>query len=123
MTDPIADTITRIRNAVMAKNNECEVLASSFNKRLLDLLKEEGYLAEVSESEDKKLLKVSLITDKIHELKRLSKPGRRLYVGYKQIPTSLSGFGTILISTPSGLMTGQKAREKKVGGELIAEIN
>lgn len=124
MTDPIADTITRIRNAVMTQNKACEILASSFNSRLLELLKDEGYLGDISRDEQNpRVLKVNLLSDKIHGLKRLSKPGRRLYVGHKHIPTSLSGYGTIIVSTPKGLLTGKSARQQHLGGELIVEIN
>ncbi|GEM_PF-74795 len=122
MTDPIADLLIRLKNASMSKKSSCDVLASKFNKNLLQILVEKGFIKEYKDSEDERYLIVKLVSGKIFELRRLSKPGRRLYVGYKKIPLSKSPDGIVIVSTPNGLMTGKDSIAKKSGGELICEV-
>ena len=122
MTDPIADILIRLKNASMSGKKTAEVISSNFNKNLLNLLADKGYIVDYSEVEGGRHLIVNLIAGKIFELRRLSKPGRRLYVGHKNIPTSKSFDGMIIISTPKGLLPAKEAIKQKVGGELICEI-
>jgi len=122
MTDPIADLLTRLKNASMSHKKHCDVLSSNFNRNLLQLLANKKFIKQFKESEDGRNLIVSLYTDRIFELRRLSKPGRRLYVGHKSIPLSKALDGIVVISTPNGLMTAREAIKQKVGGELICEV-
>jgi small subunit ribosomal protein S8 len=124
MTDPIADMLTRIRNAHMALHKEVSVPRSKMVKALAFILKQEGYVNDVAEN-DKEIR----ITLKYHKgnpglggLKRISKPGRRVYVGALDIPRVQNGLGVCILSTSAGVMEGNAAREKKIGGELLCEI-
>jgi len=129
MTDPIADMLTRIRNALMAKHEQVEMPSSKMKLEIARILKHEGYIKNYKVIQDgkKSYLRIFLKYDSsnkpvIHGLKRISKPGRRVYTGYKEIPRVLNGYGTIIITTSSGVTTGSRALEKKVGGELICSI-
>lgn len=129
MTDPIADMLTRIRNAIQARQQEVIMPASGVKLEIAKILKEEGYIKDVSsfKEDSRNLLKVALKfgpTKKysITSLKRVSKPGLRKYVGKEEIPKVLNGLGIAIISTSKGLMTDRKAREQGVGGELICTI-
>lgn len=129
MTDPIADMLTRIRNAIQARQQEVIMPASGVKLEIAKILKEEGYIKDVSsfKEDSRSLLKVALKfgpTKKysITSLKRVSKPGLRKYVGKEEIPKVLNGLGIAIISTSKGLMTDRKAREQGVGGELICTI-
>ena len=134
MTDPIADMLARIRNAAMARHEVARIPASKIKKSIADLLKQEGYVSSVSEEEwgpqKRKTLMVTLkYTGKpgshsaaFEGIRRVSKPGRRVYVGHDKIPRVLNGLGVSIISTSQGLMTDKEARTKKVGGELICEV-
>jgi len=131
MTDPIADMLARIRNAAMARHDVAVIPASKIKKSIADLLQQEGYVSSVSEEEwgpqKRKTLMVKLkYTGDKHAafagIRRISKPGRRVYVGYDKIPRVLNGLGVSIISTSQGLMTDKEARTKKVGGELICEV-
>jgi small subunit ribosomal protein S8 len=128
-TDPIADFLTRIRNGAMAKHPRVEMPSSKMKIELSRILKEEGYLAnfKVVEEKGKKTLRVFLryTPDRhcvITDLKRVSRPGSRRYVGKFGIKPVVGGMGISILSTPRGLMTGQSARKEGVGGELLCEV-
>ena len=130
MTDPIADLLTRIRNAAKAKHPRVDVPASKLKVELARILKEEGYISTyklVEESKTKKMLRVFLkyTTDKrsvITDLRRVSRPGCRVYVGKSEIKPVFGGMGINILTTPRGLMTGRAARKNGVGGEVLCEI-
>ena len=130
MTDPIADLLTRIRNAAKAKHPRVDVPASKLKVELARILKEEGYISTyklVEESKTKKVLRVFLkyTADKrsvITDLRRVSRPGCRVYVGKSEIKPVFGGMGINILTTPRGLMTGRAARKNGVGGEVLCEI-
>jgi small subunit ribosomal protein S8 len=128
-TDPIADLLTRIRNGALAKHPRVEMPSSKMKIEIARILKEEGYLAnyKVVEEKGKKTLRVFLryTPDRrsvITELKRISRPGSRRYVGKFGIKPVVGGMGIAIVSTPRGLMTGTSARKEGVGGELLCEV-
>lgn len=128
ITDPIADIIIRIKNAHMARHTVVEVPFSKIKKSIADILVAEGYLSDVNVREGKPF-NVLVLTLKyvgrlpvINDVKRLSKPGRRLYAPSKQIPRTLGGYGITIISTSKGIMTDKKARKENIGGELLCQI-
>ena len=124
LTDPIADMLTRIRNAHLALHKEVSVPSSKMKQSIAAILKQEGYVDDVAV--DDTAITISLKYHKgkpaIAGLKRISKPGRRIYVGSNQIPRVQNGLGICIISTSSGVLDGVSAQEKKVGGELLCEI-
>jgi small subunit ribosomal protein S8 len=129
MTDPIADMLARIRNAVSAKHSRVDIPASKLKLEIARILKEEGYINNfvVKGEGPKKIVRIFLRydargTSSITYLARVSRPGRRVYVGSHQIPRVLSGYGVNIVSTSRGLMSGKTARKENVGGELLAEI-
>lgn len=128
-TDPIADMLTRIRNAVRAKHPRVDMPSSKLKIEVARILKDEGYLAnfKVVEEKGKKTLRAFLryTPDRqgvITDLKRISRPGSRRYVGKTGIRPVVGGLGISILSTPRGLMTGQAARKEGVGGELLCEV-
>ena len=128
-TDPIADFLNRIMNAQRARFDRVDIPASKVKGELARILREEGYIKNYKKIEDnyQGLLRVQLKYDQersgaIAGVKRLSKPSRRLYVGYDEIPRVLSGLGITILSTSNGLMTDRRAREAKVGGELLCSV-
>jgi small subunit ribosomal protein S8 len=129
-TDPIADMLTRIRNASRAKHPRVDVPSSKLKVELARILKDEGYLNNfkvVDENKVKRTLRIALryTSDKrsvITDLKRISRPGCRRYVGKTGIRPVVGGMGISILSTPRGLMTGQAARREGVGGELLCEV-
>lgn len=131
MTDPIADMLARIRNAAMARHDVTHIPASKIKKSIAELLQREGYISSVTEEEwgpqKRKTITVTLKYGNDRRaafagLRRVSKPGRRVYVGHGEIPRVLDGLGVSIISTSQGLMTDREARTKKVGGELLCEV-
>lgn len=128
MTDPIADMLTVIRNGYASSKEEVSVPFSKLKKTLADKLQAVGYLADVIEDENnnKKIIRIGLKYDKgqpeIQGIKRISKPGLRIYRGKSKIPYVLGGLGYAIISTSEGLLTDKEARRKKVGGEVICEV-
>lgn len=129
MTDPIADMITRIRNGNNVKKQEVEIPASNIKSSIANILLEEGFIKGVSLIEDDKqgMLKVQLKYGQKKEktitgLKRISKPGLRVYVKSDEIPRVLGGLGIAILSTSKGLMTDKKARQEKVGGEVLCYV-
>ena len=129
ITDPIADMLTRIRNANSAKFKTVDVPASKMKKAIADVLLEEGYIKSFEEIDDgvQGILRIALKYDEkgnkvIAGLRRISKPGLRIYAQKDELPKVLNGLGTALISTSKGIMTDKKARELGVGGEVLAYI-
>ncbi|MBI5733848.1 MAG: 30S ribosomal protein S8 [Candidatus Kerfeldbacteria bacterium] len=127
MTDPISDMLTRIRNALLARQTETLVPYSKVKAGLANILQREGYLAGVEEINNpyrSLLLKLKYQSGQpaIRNLKRISKPGNRRYVKSIELPRVLSGLGTAIISTSQGLLTVKEAKQRKLGGEVICEI-
>lgn len=130
MSDPIADMLTRIRNGNTAKHDTVDIPASKMKKSIADILTNEGYIKgyEVIEDGVKATLKVSLKYGKdknekvITGIKRISKPGLRVFAGKDELPKVLGGLGIAIISTSQGLMTDKEARSKGIGGEVIAFV-
>lgn len=130
MTDPISDMLTRIRNAVRGRHPRVDIPASLLKIEIARILKEEGYISTykvVEESKPKKTLRVFLKygagrRNIISDLQRVSRPGRRVYVGKTEIKQVMGGTGINILSTPQGLMTGQAARRAGVGGEILCEV-
>jgi len=128
MTDPIADMLTRIRNAQLAKKAEVILPSSKIKLQIAQILKKEGYISEV-ESVGKQFpeLKLTLKYDKqkmpvIRDIKRISTGGQRIYVGKDQLPIVLNGLGVAVLSTSKGLLTNKEAQKQGIGGEVICEI-
>lgn len=127
MTDPIADMLTRIRNAQRALKRDVVLPYSDLKRRLAEILSREGYVGEVSVSETKpKMLIIELKYDgkmsAIRSLRRESRPGYRMYRRADELPTVASGYGIAIVSTPLGLMTNKEARKAKVGGEVVCSV-
>lgn len=129
MTDPIADMLTRIRNAGLARHDRTELPASRLKEAVAKILKSEGFIADVRPSEgdgDKKLTIVLKYgrdrQSAIDGVRRISRPGRRVYVRHDRIPRVFSGLGISILSTSRGLMSDREARRQKIGGELICEV-
>ena len=129
ITDPIADLLTRIRNASTSKHETVDVPASKMKKAIVEILNEEGYIKGYQEIEDGKqgVLRINLKYGPNHErvisgLKRVSKPGLRFYAGADELPRVLKGLGIAIVSTSKGIMTDKKAREQHVGGEVLAFV-
>ncbi len=123
MTDPIADFLTRIRNAQMARRESVELPFSALKLAVAEVLRKNGFLQKAERDESGKfpVLRVELADKKV-TLKRVSKPGQRIYVKADEIRKVLNGFGVAVVSTSLGVMTGYEARSKKVGGELLCEV-
>jgi small subunit ribosomal protein S8 len=131
-TDPIADLLTRIRNATKAKHQRVDVPASKLKIEIARILKEEGYissykLVEDPETKARKALRLMLKytpnrRSVISDLKRVSKPGCRVYLGKHEIRPVVGGLGTSILSTPKGVMSGRTARKAGVGGELLCQV-
>jgi len=129
MTDPIADMLTRIRNAITANHSRVDVPGSKLKMEVARILKEEGYINNyVTKGEGVKyMIRIFLRYDakgtpSITHLSRVSRPGRRVFVGATEIPRVLGGYGVNIVSTSRGLMSGKNARKENVGGEILAEI-
>ncbi len=131
MTDPIADFLTRIRNAIMAKHKVVEIPASNLKKEMTRVLYDKGYILNFKFVEDSKqgIIKIALKYDAetkksaIKELKRVSTPGLRQYAGYKEMPRVLNGLGVAILSTSKGVMTDKEARVAQVGGEVLCYVS
>ena len=129
MTDPIADMLTRIRNAGLARHDRTEVPASRLKEAVAHILKLEGFIADVRPSEGDGPKKLTIVLkygrdrqSAIDGIRRVSRPGRRVYVRHDRIPRVLSGLGISILSTSRGLMSDREARRQKIGGELICEV-
>jgi small subunit ribosomal protein S8 len=129
LTDPIADLLTRIRNSIMVKQKELSIPSSRVKVEIAKVLKEEGYITNFKVIDDNKqgVLKIILKYTKDNEsvitgLKRVSKPGCRIYCRKDSIPKVLAGLGIVVISTSKGILTGKKCEESGVGGEVLCQI-
>ena len=128
VTDPIADMLTRIRNALTARHETVEVPASKMKKAIADILLNEGYISNVEMKEDGVqgsilvTLKYSKEGNVISGLKRISKPGLRVYAKSNEIPKVLNGLGVAILSTSKGIMTDKQARANNLGGEVLAFV-
>jgi small subunit ribosomal protein S8 len=128
LTDPISDMLTRLRNASLARHERTEMPSSKLRLSIAKLLKEEGFIDDVRESDGpKKTLTVVMRYGRdrasaIDGLRRISRPGRRVYVRHDQIPRVRNGYGIAVLSTSSGVMSDRQARKASVGGELLCEV-
>jgi small subunit ribosomal protein S8 len=129
MTDPIADMLTRIRNANMVRHEKLELPASNMKKEIAEILKREGFVRDVEYVEDSKqgIIRIFLKYGQNNErvitgLKRISKPGLRVYVNAEDMPKVLNGLGIALVSTSEGIVTDKIARAKNIGGEVLAYV-
>ncbi|MCU4166310.1 30S ribosomal protein S8 [Carboxylicivirga caseinilyticus] len=130
MTDPIADFLTRIRNAIMAGHRVVEVPASNLKREMTKILFEKGYILNYKFIDDDKqgVVKIALKYDPqtktpaIKSLKRVSTPGLRSYAGYRSLPRVLNGLGIAIVSTSKGVMTDKEARVQKIGGEVLCYV-
>lgn len=129
MSDPVADMLTRIRNANMVRHEKLEVPASNIKKEIAEILKREGFVRDVEFVKDSKqgIIRIFLKYGQNNErvitgLKRISKPGLRVYAKTNEVPKVLNGLGIALVSTSQGVLTDKEARAKQVGGEVVAYV-
>jgi small subunit ribosomal protein S8 len=129
MTDPISDMLMRIKNALMARHKTVVVPGSKLKLEIARILKDEGYIEDYRVVEEKPQIKIEIVLKYdekkrpvIAGIKRVSKPGRRIYRGYKELRRVLDGMGIAIISTSQGIMTDHEARKRRLGGEVICEI-
>ena len=129
ITDPVADMLTKIRNGAAAKHEKVDIRPSKLKMEIIKILKNEGYVKNFKKvtQDEIDLIRVFLKYDEtensiIHGLKTVSTPGRRVYSGYKNMPRVYNGLGTVIVSTSSGVITGRKAVDQKVGGEIICTV-
>ena len=130
MTDPIADYLTRVRNAIMAKHRIVEIPASNLKKEITKILFEKGYILNYKFIEDgpQGTIKIALKYDAVNKVNaikkliRVSRPGMRKYAGYKDMPRVINGLGVAILSTSQGVMTNKEAAEKKIGGEVLCYV-
>jgi small subunit ribosomal protein S8 len=129
VSDPVADMLTRIRNGFRARHQRVDMPSSKLKIEIARVLKEEGYISnyKVSEDKEKQTLRVFLRyapngSSVITKIGRVSKPGRRVYVGSREVPKVLGGLGVNILTTPQGVMTGKAARRAKVGGEILCNV-
>jgi small subunit ribosomal protein S8 len=130
LTDPVADFLTRVRNAIGARHQKVDIPASKLKLEIARILKEEGYISnfKTTEEEGRKVLRVYLKYSDgndaaISDIKRVSRPGCRVYVGHNEIPRVMGGLGINILTTPKGVMTGKQARKERVGGEILCEVS
>ena len=129
-SDPIADMLTKVQNAARAGHEKVDIPTSKMKLEIVKILKTEGYIKSFKKIQDENnhvVIRIFLKYDDankavIHGMKKISTPGRRVYSGYKELPRVYNGYGTLIVSTSSGVTTGKKASEKMVGGELICQV-
>ena len=128
-SDPVADMLTKVRNAVEVRHEKVDIPASKLKLEIVKILKTEGYIKNFKkvQEEGMSIIRIFLKYDDqnnpvIHGMKKLSTPGRRVYSGYKDLPRVYNGYGTVIVSTSAGVTTGKKATEKMVGGELVCTV-
>ncbi|MCR5606001.1 MAG: 30S ribosomal protein S8 [Treponema sp.] len=129
-SDPIADMLTKVRNAAAARHEKVDVPTSKLKLEIVKILKTEGYIKnfkKVQNDDGHSIIRIFMKYDEknepvIHDLQKISTPGRRVYSGYKDMPRVYNGYGTVIVSTSTGVTTGKKASEKMVGGELICKV-
>lgn len=129
VSDPVADMLTKIRNACMAKHEKVDIPTSKLKLEVVKILKNEGFVKNFKKImiEKHSYIRIFLKYNEvnapiIHGLQKVSTPGRRVYAGYQKMPRIFNGYGTLIVSTSIGVTTGKKAVDKKVGGELICSI-
>jgi small subunit ribosomal protein S8 len=129
LTDPVSDYLTRIRNALQSEHEGVEIPASGLKREMTRILKEQGYISDFSVETGKvgDVIRISLKytgnrRPVISGMQRVSRPGRRRYVGHDEVPRVQGGMGTAIVSTSQGVMTGHEARQKGVGGEVVAYV-
>ena len=129
-SDPIADMLTKVQNAARAGHEKVDIPTSKMKLEIVKILKTVGYIKNFKKIQDENnhvVIRIFLKYDDankavIHGMKKISTPGRRVYSGYKELPRVYNGYGTLIVSTSSGVTTGKKASEKMVGGELICQV-
>ncbi|HUX37115.1 MAG TPA: 30S ribosomal protein S8 [Rectinemataceae bacterium] len=129
VSDPIADMLTKVRNASMARHEKVDISTSKLKLEIVKILKTEGYIKNFKkiQADGSNVIRVFLKYDDanepvLHGIEKVSRPGRRVYSGYKELPRVHNGYGTIIVSTSGGVTTGRKAVEKQMGGELICSV-
>jgi small subunit ribosomal protein S8 len=129
VSDPVADMLTKIRNAGMAKHEKVDIPTSKLKLEIVKILKTEGYIKNFKKINQDGANSIRIFlkyddatTPVIHGIQKVSTPGRRVYSGYKGMPRVINGYGTLIVSTSIGVTTGKKAVEKKVGGEIICTV-
>jgi small subunit ribosomal protein S8 len=129
ISDPVADMLTKVRNASLAKHEKVDVATSKLKLQIVKILKNEGYIKNFKKvtKENVNYIRVFLKYDEkqnsiLHGIERISTPGRRVYTGYKKMPRVLNGHGVVVVSTSHGVITGKKASDQKIGGELVCSI-
>ncbi|MCI1207920.1 MAG: 30S ribosomal protein S8 [Treponema sp.] len=129
VSDPVADMLTKIRNAAQARHEKVDVDTSKLKLEIVKILKTEGYIKNFKKVQENghSVIRIFLKYDEknspvIHGVEKISTPGRRVYSGYKDLPRIYNGYGTVIVSTSSGVTTGRKAKEKMVGGELVCTV-
>ncbi|MGH2366099.1 MAG: 30S ribosomal protein S8 [Chloroflexota bacterium] len=129
ISDPIADMLTRIRNGIMARHAQVDIPSSKMKLAIARILKDEGYIKEYEVTKDvpQPVLRIALkyTPDRqpvLTTLKRVSKPGLRLYTHHQDIPLVLGGMGAVILSTSHGIMTGKEAHQRRLGGEVLCEV-
>lgn len=129
VSDPVADMLTKIRNASLAKHEKVDISTSKLKLQIVKILKNEGYVKNFKKvtKDGVSFIRIFLKYDDnqnpiLHGIDRISTPGRRVYSGYREMPRVYNGYGVVVVSTSDGVITGKKATEKKVGGELICSI-
>lgn len=127
--DPVADMLAKVHNAALARHENVDVPSSKMKLEITKILKNEGYIKGFKKVDESghTVIRIALKYDDknnsvIHGVKRISTPGRRVYSGYKELPRVFNGYGTIIVSTSSGVITGRTASQKMVGGELICSV-
>lgn len=124
MTDPLADMLTRIRNGVRANHTKVDIPASKMKANVAKILKEEGFIQnfKLIAKDNTLTLRVGLKEDAIVGIQRVSKPGLRIYKGYREMPRVLSGLGVSVVSTSAGIISSRKAKALKLGGEVLCNV-
>lgn len=129
VSDPVADMLTKVRNAAMARHEKVDIPASKLKLEIVKILKTEGFIKNFKKvnQDGSNCIRVFLKYDDqnasvIHGIQKVSTPGRRKYAGYKDLPRIYNGYGTLIVSTSMGVTTGKKALEKQIGGELICTV-
>jgi small subunit ribosomal protein S8 len=129
VSDPVSDMLTKVRNAAQANFEKVDIPTSKLKLEIVKILKNEGYVKSFKKVNQEKFnnIRIFLKYDEdskpiIRGLKKISKPGRRVYCGYRGMPRIFNGYGTLIVSTSTGVTTGKKACERKVGGELICSV-
>lgn len=129
VSDPVADMLTKIRNASAAKFEKVDIRTSKLKLEIVKILKNEGFIKNFKKVtiEDVNFIRIFLKYDNgensvIHGIQKVSTPGRRVYSGYKSMPRVFNGYGTVIVSTSTGVITGKKAAAQKIGGEVICKV-